>query len=138
MGWLNARPLPAEGTNRAKTENKAAILTRLEQMKRSGIKPRLPPNPAPHILERLIEIGLTEATGMGSAPLSWLSIEAWQRASRITLPPWEARLIRSLSVEYLASHRISESENCPPPWRDKVVTERQKEAEIENLRSVLG
>lgn len=97
----------------------------------------MPPNPAPQITARLLEIGLTEATGFGAAPLSWQSIVAWQSAMAVQLPRWEVRLLRRLSVEYLAFGREAESEACPPPWRG-AVSDRAKEVEVERLRSVLG
>lgn len=106
-------------------------------MKRDGIKPEMPPNPMPHIVERLIEIGLTESNGMSAVPLSWQSIAAWQFDVGIRLAPWEARLIRRLSTEYLAEGRRAESENCPPPWRIEV-TQREREIEQARLQMLLG
>lgn len=106
-------------------------------MKRDGIKPPMPPNPAPHIIARLIEIGLTEAVGMGAGPVSWLTIDAWQRVTLVRLPPWEARLIRRLSSEYIAEGRRAEEETCPPPWHAEV-TRREIETETDRLRMVLG
>lgn len=106
-------------------------------MKKDKIPITMPPNPAPSIVQKLIEIGLTEAAGMGAAPISWLSIDAWQRITGVTLPPWEARLIRQLSVDYLAESRRAESENCPPPWHTEV-TQREIETEETRLRMLLG
>lgn len=106
-------------------------------MKKDGIEPKMPSNPAPHIINRLTEIGLTEANGMGASPLSWREIEAWQRSTRVRLAPWEARLIRHLSREYLAETHRAESENCPAPYRTEV-TRREREVEEEQLRMVLG
>lgn len=97
----------------------------------------MPPCPAPHIIARFIEIGMTEATGMGPAPLSWREIEAWRRNTGVWIAPWEARLIRKLSLSYIGQLARSESENCPPPWRAPV-TEQDVKAEIGALRSVLG
>ena len=96
----------------------------------------MPPNLAPHIIDRLIEIGLTEPAGMGVGPVSWREIDAWCNRT-IDLPPWEARLLRSLSVAYVAEGRRAESENCPPPWRWEP-SEREREAEMARLRMVLG
>ena len=48
-----------------------------------GVPPRMPPNPAPHIIARLIEIGLTESNGMGPSPLSWQAIGAWPQAALV-------------------------------------------------------
>ncbi len=106
-------------------------------MRADKIEPSMPPNPAPHILDRLIEIGLTEAGGMAAVPISWLSINEWQRAMHIRLPPWEAALMRKLSVEYLAEGRRAESRNCPAPWRTEM-SAREQEVDLEKLRMVLG
>lgn len=97
----------------------------------------MPPNSAPHIIERLIEIGLSEAAGMGAAPVSWQSIDAYQRNTGIVLAAWEARLIRRLSSDYLLMSRKAENENCPPPWRVPV-TERERDTELVRLKRVLG
>ena len=137
MAWLNATPKPPEGSKRASTPNQPPAVSRVEQLKRYGLPARMPPNPAPHFIDRLVEIGLTEATGMGSAPLSWSSIASWQSVMCITLQPWESRLIRKLSVEYLAESRRAECENCPPPWRTEP-TEQERQVELDRLRMVLG
>lgn len=97
----------------------------------------MPPVSAPHIVEWLLDIGLTQAAGMGSVPLSWTEIVAWQQATSVTLAPWEARLIRRLSAAYLAESRAAESETCPPPWR-REVSQRAIETERARLEMVLG
>lgn len=99
--------------------------------------PQMPPNPAPHLTDRLIEIGLTEAAGMGAGPISWLTIDAWKRSTGVPIDPWEARLLRRLSIAYHAEGRRAEDETCPPPWRAKV-TALEREVEEAALRSVLG
>jgi hypothetical protein len=137
LAWLHATPKPDEKTKRAKTADPVKTLSRLDQMKRDGVVPAMPFNPAPHILSRLIEIGLTESNGMGATPLSWREINEWQRAMSIELAPWEARLIRRLSVEYLTEGRRAESENCPPPWRAEV-TQRERDLEQARLEMLLG
>lgn len=109
----------------------------MEKLKRDKIVPQMPPNPVPHIIARLLEIGLTEAAGMGAGPVSWQAIDAWCNRTGVDLLPWEAKLIRSLSVAYVAEGRNAESENCPPPWRASV-TDREREVELARLRAVLG
>ncbi|WP_404711483.1 hypothetical protein [Sphingomonas sp. MMS24-J13] len=101
-------------------------------MKKGGIKPPLPPTSMPHIASRLMEIGPTQPAGMGVAPLSWSEINAWCDRTGIEIAPWEARLIRRLSVEYIAFGRKAEAENCPPPWKAEV-----SRAEIEHEASLL-
>lgn len=137
MAWLNATPKPPPGSKRAAAKDQPPPVSRIEQMKRSKIVPQMPPCPAPHIITRLVEIGLTEAAGMGAGPISWQSIDAWCNRTAIDLSPWEARLLRSLSVSYVAEGRKAESENCPPPWRGEV-SDREKEVEVERLQMLLG
>ncbi|WP_245824717.1 phage tail assembly chaperone [Sphingomonas azotifigens] len=137
MAWLNTVPKPDERTRRARANAPVPTLTRAEKMKLDRIAVPMPPNPLPHIVERLLEIGLSEAAAMGVGPVSWLTIDAWCRLRGIDLPAWEALLIRQLSVEYVAEQRRAESENCPPPWRWQV-TEAEKKAELAALEMVLG
>jgi len=63
-----------------------------------------------------MEIGLTESTGMGESPVSWSAIHYWQQNTGVRLSAFEAKLIRELSVAYLAQKNKSDSENSPPPW----------------------
>lgn len=137
MAWLQATPKPPPGSKRAKAADTESRLSRMEQMKRDGITPPMPPNPAPHLISWLTEIGLVSAAGMGIAPVSWQEIVAWQGATGIDLPGWIARLMRRLSVSYVAMSRKAEDENCPPPWRAPV-TAREREVEEARLRMVLG
>lgn len=137
MAWLNATPKPDERSKAADPRFERPKISRIERMKRDKIPIAMPPNPAPSIVDRLMEMGLSEAAGMGAAPLSWLSIDAWQRVTGITLPTWEVRLLRKLSIAYLAENRAAESENCPPPWRAEV-TQREREVEQARLEMVLG
>ncbi len=137
MAWLHATPKPPEGTKRSKHGDQAARISRLDRLKKDRIPVRMPPNPAPHIVSRLVEIGITETTGMGPAPLSWREISEWQRNTGIPLAPWEARLLRQLSLAYLSESRRAESENCPPPWHAEA-TQREIDAAEASLRAVLG
>jgi hypothetical protein len=138
MAWLNAVPRPAEGASRARADAPAPKLSRAAQMRANGIRnPLMPPNPLPHIIDELLEIGLSEAAGMGIGPVSWPTIDAWRRQTGAELAPWESRLIRRLSIEYVAEQRRAESENCPPPWRWEV-TEAEKKAEVAGLAQIFS
>ncbi len=97
----------------------------------------MPYNPAPYIINHLVEMGITEAAGMGSTALSWATIAAWQQCTCVTLEPWEVRLIRRLSLAYLAENRLAESENRPPPWHT-APDRRAIETEQARLMAVLG
>ena len=106
-------------------------------MKKAGVEPPMPPNPAPHIVDRLVEMGLSEAAGMGVVPLSWGEIVAWQAANCVRLEPWEAKLIRTLSAAYVTESRRAECENAPSPWRAPV-SDRERAADLRSLEQLLG
>ncbi len=137
MAWLYAVPKPAKGSKRAEARVEVPQISRRDRMKKDGIEPAMPSNPLPHVVEWLIDMGITEATGMGPAPLSWREIDAWQRSTAITLSPWEAGVIRKLSVAYMSESAKAESENCPAPWHAKA-SQREIDAANARLRMVLG
>lgn len=136
MGWLHAIPKPPDGTKRAEI-GKAPKTSRLDQMKADGVVPAMPPNPMPHIVARLIEIGMTSAGGMGPVPLSWTDIGTWQRLTGIELSAWEARTLRQMSVVYVGEKGLAEDENRPPPWHAGV-TQQERDITEAKLRMVLG
>ncbi len=106
-------------------------------MTKNKITPQMPANPLPHLVDWLVEMGLSEAAGMGVAPLSWRTIDAWCARTGIDLAPWEARLIRSLSSSYVAMGRVAEDETCAPPWR-MLVAQQERDSEMARLEMVLG
>lgn len=89
-------------------------------MREEGLDLPLPPNPAPFLVDYLNDIGPTISTGMGSVSLEWRDIAAWEASVGFSLPPWQARLIRSLSHDYLAMSREAEKPACPAPWTPEV------------------
>lgn len=91
----------------------------------------------PHFLAWFIEIGMCELGGMAARPLSWSEINEWQRASGIDLAPWEAVLMRSLSVAYVGELSLAESMNRPAPWSTEL-TARERDLEAARLDAVLG
>jgi hypothetical protein len=137
MAWLHATPKPPEGTKRAENTKSAIKLSRHDQMKKAGITPKMPPNPMPHMIERLVEIGLTESNGMGAVPIGWATIDAWQRCTGIELDPWEAKLLRRLSAAYVVESRRAEDETCSPPFHTGP-DRREVETEHARLIALLG
>lgn len=137
MAWLNATPKPDPDSARGKAQAGKPALSRIEQLKRDKIEPPMPPNPAPHIVNRLLEMGLVEAAGMGTVVLSWREIVAWQEGTWTSIAPWEARLIRRLSAAYLAESRLAESENRPAPHHTGP-DQRMIDTEQARLEAVLG
>lgn len=114
--WLGAVPEAAPG---ARAD--AAKLSRRERIERDGGEIEMPPfDDGEYLIGYLYELGPTAAAGMGAGPVTFAEMAAWQAARGFELEPWEARLLRRLSVDYLAeSHRATER-NCPPPWGGSV------------------
>ena len=88
-------------------------------MKADGVEIHLPPNPLPYITEYLMEIGPVSSSSMGSAPLAWPEIAAWQDLTGIELDAWEARTIRRLSRDFHDQMHRAKDANCPPPFAAK-------------------
>jgi len=114
--WLGAVPEAAPG---ARAD--AAKLSRRERIERDGAEIEMPPfDDGEYLIAYLYELGPTVAADMGAGPVTFAEMAAWQVARGFELEPWEARLLRRLSVDYLAeSHRATER-NCPPPWGGSV------------------
>ena len=85
-------------------------------MEADGIEPDMPDIDARYLVDYLFEIGPTMVAGMGEAPLSAQEIKAWQDLCGIDLQPWEFRLLRRLSRDYLAESYKAENPACPPPF----------------------
>jgi hypothetical protein len=70
-----------------------------------------------HILEALFEIGPCKPAGMGgSVAIDDLDMLAWQANQQLSLTPWEARAVRTLSHEYAAMLSRAGNAKCPPPY----------------------
>lgn len=94
--------------------------------------PALPPlDPGDeYLIGYLFEAGPTGATGMGG-PLSWPEISAYAQWRPLT--PWEALLLRRLSIEYTNESSKATENFYPPPWwpedEPRPLTKEQVEAE---------
>lgn len=71
----------------------------------------LPHNPMPYLVSWWLEIGPMHNEG----PIDWQEMQAWQHATGIELSPWEALMIRRLSIEYLNMKHEARKPDCPPP-----------------------
>lgn len=85
-------------------------------MQERGAAVPMPPNPAPHLTKWLMEIGPSVPGGFGEVPITWRDIAAWQDVIGIELEPWEARLLRELSIEYVSQRVDARKPDCPMPW----------------------
>ena len=83
-----------------------------------------------YILDYLFEVGPTMPSGMGSGPLTFSEIEAWQRAVGIRLSPFEAQLLRRLSVDYFGESHAATKIDCPAPYGESLQLVKSTQKEI--------
>lgn len=81
----------------------------------------------------LFDAGPMSAGGQSQSPLTWADLQAWERGSGITLHPWQARLLRALSAEYLSESLTADAHDAPPPW----VREADREKIAKHIRRVI-
>jgi hypothetical protein len=105
-------------------------------MRNDGINPAMPPNDAPYLLEYFWEVGPALSGGMGDAPLTFQEIQSYQDQIGIELQPWEVRLLRRLSGEYLAESQKATKLNYPAPWKPEENTV-DKAVKADSLRNAL-
>jgi hypothetical protein len=135
LAWLGTAPKD-ERPKALAGQVASEPISRMERMRRDGIDPLMPPCPAPHIIAYLMEAGPVETAGMDRVPLSWREIHYWQHDTAVSLEPWEARLLRQLSGEYLSQSRKAEKPDCPAPWG--AMTQDHRDAVEKKLLKLFG
>lgn len=85
-------------------------------MKDDGISPVFPDNPAEYLTTWLFEIGPAVPAGMGESAIDWPHLKAWQETMGVELLPWEARILRRLSGDFVAQRAKSRKPDCPAPY----------------------
>lgn len=99
------------------------LVSRLQAMRDTAKDPDLQPDMPPveggeYLLGYLWEVGPVMPGGMGAVVLSWQELRAWQESIGFELDPWESRILRRLSRDYLAESHKAEKHDCPPPWKE--------------------
>ena len=130
VAWLQARPRDGKG--------KPGETSRLARMQAQGNEPEMPdPGPAGYLAGYLWEVGPAVAGGMGPAAIGWADLQAWQAMTGVVLLPWEARLLRHCSLEYVAQLAASDDPAAPEPYRPAQPSERRKQAQADHVESIL-
>lgn len=124
VAWLNTAPKDKAG--------KPGKI-RLQKIKDDDEQPSYPPLSVPdYLIGYLFDVGPAMAGGMGNAQLSHSEIKAWQDNTGIELTPWEARTLRTLSGEYLASAQDAEDAQCKPPYSESVDAQKLHNIEMQS------
>jgi hypothetical protein len=90
-----------------------------------------------YIIEILFDVGPIESGGMGQGPLSHGEIRRWMENMGICLQPWEIRLLRRLSRDYLVETGRAAKRDCPAPWA-AVVAEIDREKVSQKVERIFG
>ena len=75
-----------------------------------------------HVAAYFFSVGPVLAGGSGPAPLSHLEIRAWQENTGNCLNGWEANLLKTLSIEYLAEFDAAKSPGALAPFTPAIQT----------------
>ncbi|MDZ4251206.1 MAG: hypothetical protein U1A72_01355 [Sulfuritalea sp.] len=69
-----------------------------------------------YLLDFLYEVGPVLNGDMGSAQLTHVELNKWQENIGLCLSPWEVRVLRMLSLDYLIQSQQSTKPECVPPY----------------------
>ena len=120
LAWLNTSPERAQIDK--STGQMAKRLSRLEQYRKANGEESFPPVPpilgeAHFYVEWLFEIGPVISNGFSPTVIPQTEIMAWQVNNDIRLQPWELKLLRRLSLDYLTEMHAAEDPRHPAPWK---------------------
>lgn len=107
-------------------------------MRAEGVVPSVPHNPCPWLTDWLFEAGPTGIGAMGPVPLGWQEIAEWARMTGRDLLPWEAQMLRRLSVDFAAEMIRAEAADCPPPWTADQDIVANKEIVARKVKNTFG
>lgn len=89
-----------------------------------GIPLDLPENPAPYLVNWLMEVGPVGSGGMGPVPIGWADIQTWQTLTAVDLDPWEARTLVRLSRDFVAEMERAKDPACTAPHSTGLTNEQ--------------
>ena len=146
--WLNTpqdapdAPGSTHRTRSISSRAKAAedpARSRADQLLDEGAPLPLPAigDPALQLWRHLLDAGPAVDGGMGRAPLSWLELSAWQRATAQPLAPWQLRALRQASRAWAAELHAAAKPDAPPPW-SAVPSAVEREIVRNKVRALFG
>jgi hypothetical protein len=80
-----------------------------------------------YLLGYLQELDFCQQNGMGTAPLSFQELQAWQSSTGLALSSWETLALRQLSRDYIDQLARSRDPSEPAPYQTEDLP-RQREA----------
>ena len=114
--WLNA--VVEKPKHDSSDSPRLSRLAVSKKMRGDDFAPDMPPvEGAAYLLGYLFELGPTVTAGGYPGPIEWPHIDAWCNRIGIDLQPWESRMLRRLSHDYLAETYRAEKFGAQAPWR---------------------
>lgn len=107
-------------------------------MKAAKIKPSLPDNPAPYLTGWLFDIGPSMAAGPGEAPLSLAYVQQELSVLGVDVLPWEAKLLRRLSIDYIDQRQKARKPSCPAPYTARDHLAANQDAVANQFKALLS
>jgi hypothetical protein len=140
IAWWWAVPEPVERKHRRISDAPDQPVKRQSRLKalKKGEEPFMPafPEEFGFLVDILFEVGPTSTGGMSVTQLSWADLGAWENQTGYPLQPWQSRLLRNLSAEFLSeSHRATDPV-AHPPWHVDMTPERRA-AVAKHIRALL-
>lgn len=97
--------------------------------------PEMPPVEAGgYLIGYLWEIGPTMGGGMGASPITHEEILAWAVLLGVPLQPWEARLLRRLSLAFVTELHRAEKIDATAPWAPEAFDAERRSAAARSMR----
>lgn len=81
-----------------------------------------------YLLDYLYDVGPILRNTAGNAPLSCAELLAWERLAGVELQPWESKLLRRLSGEYLGMANRATDPTCPCPYQSEAAIRANRDA----------
>lgn len=106
--------------------------TRIKAAQDAGRPVDMPDNPAPYLTDWLFEIGPSVPNGMGETVIGWPDLAGWQELIGVEVKPWEARLLRRLSRDFIAARYDAKEPGCRPPYDPIALNSAEAEDRVAN------
>lgn len=107
-------------------------MSRRKSLDELGIVPDMPEIEwGQYLISWLFEVGPTMAAGMGEGPLTASEIISWERLLGIQFRPWEARLLRRLSMSYASESSMASKRDRPAPFVDSTDAARIRQIQMQ-------
>jgi len=76
-----------------------------------------------YLIDYLWEVGTAVSAGFGLSAVTFAELRAWQQCAGIDLQPWEVRILRLLSSDYVAESKRAEKPDSLAPYSNNTILE---------------